>query len=321
MGKSANLPAKKYSAGSRTITRLSFEGQGAGRKYIDIGLALSAMNQRHYRSGVYYYVQSVEFYNDANSMVDIYTLPDNFAVKNAWNYVFQAYMKQNRLAGNVPRGKWHDFRVYMSHDHFDQGTLIPSLYHYNGHANSRVVDVDETTLYSQLISADDDGDSTQEADNFSVHMLGPHDGSSSNWVTIGAVHAYDNFKRDVQQSPPDSLDSSSDSESADDPIMNLFDFSSEEQVNDIIEHMEQSGDLAPYDMDTLQGKELYSYHHASRLATAQGVNRVAKSNGFCVPFGLMCVDPDYSTPAEDRWRVVINLVPGTYNGVYAERSI
>jgi hypothetical protein len=55
----ANLPAKKYSKSSPTVARLSFEGTGNATKFIDIGRALSIINRKFYRQGVYYYVNSV----------------------------------------------------------------------------------------------------------------------------------------------------------------------------------------------------------------------------------------------------------------------
>jgi hypothetical protein len=71
----ANLPAKKYSKTSPTVTRLSFECNGGTTEFIDIGLALSIINRRLYRSGVYYYVNSVEVYNDETGVVDYIHFP------------------------------------------------------------------------------------------------------------------------------------------------------------------------------------------------------------------------------------------------------
>ena len=93
----ANLPAKKYSKTSPTTTRLSFEFSGGATKFIDIGMALSAVNRKFYRAGCYYYVNSVEIYNDATGVVDLLTLPDNWVTKNAWNRGFKLFQKMNSM--------------------------------------------------------------------------------------------------------------------------------------------------------------------------------------------------------------------------------
>ena len=109
----ANLPAKKYSKTSPTVTRLSFEGTGGATKYIDIARALSIINRKFYRQGVYYYVNSVELYNNEDAFVDLHTLPDTWITKNAWNRGFGIY--QNMTAqSDVARPKYHDFKVRMS---------------------------------------------------------------------------------------------------------------------------------------------------------------------------------------------------------------
>jgi hypothetical protein len=47
----ANLPAKKYKKTSPTVTRLSFEFDGASTQFIDVAAALSAVNRKFYRDG------------------------------------------------------------------------------------------------------------------------------------------------------------------------------------------------------------------------------------------------------------------------------
>lgn len=315
MGKSSNLPAKKYSAGERTCLRLSFEGTGNATQFIDIGLAMSVLNQRHYRSGLYYYVQSVEVYNNEDALIDLHTLPDNYTIKNAWNLGFRKYMEMNRLV-DTPRGMWHDFRVYMNSLHRTTGPMMPSLHTINGGARALTSDDGDDGqqyLYSSFTTADDDGDATQEADNFFVHMIGDHDGSAGNWTAVGLCKSYNALR-----AQPETEEPSTHVDADTDPIGNLFDFSSEEMLNDITQNLESRGNQAPYDIDQVQGEHESSLYQVSRLVTSNGINRVAKGNGFPVPYGLICVDPSGASTA---WRVVVNLVPGTYHGCYAERSI
>ena len=113
----ANLPAKKYKKTSPTQTRLSFEFTGGETQFIDIGMALSAINRKFYRQGVYYYVNSIEVYNNEQGVVDLHTLPDTWVTKNSWNRGFQLFQKMNSMVdgpvSNIGRPKYYDFKLFL----------------------------------------------------------------------------------------------------------------------------------------------------------------------------------------------------------------
>ena len=100
-----------------------------------------------------------------------------------------------------------------------------------------------------------------------------------------------------------------------DPLMNLFDSSSEEQINDIITRLTADNDLPPYDRDVYIGENVDMAHQA-RLVTTTTLGRTDTAPGFCAPFGLICVDPQNTATA---YRIVVTLASGTYHGCYAER--
>ena len=191
----ANLPAKKYSKTSPTVTRLSFELTGNTTQFIDLGLALSTINRKFYRQGVYYYVNSIEVYNNEAGILDFHTIPDTWVSKNAWNRGFKLWQKMNGMVDPVSgmgRPKYHDFKVYMTKLHRTRGSVRPSLYDVN--ANHSVLIADDWD-YSKFVSADDDQDGnpgagTTFADDFNVHMVGSHDGSSDNWSSVGLIQSY-----------------------------------------------------------------------------------------------------------------------------------
>jgi len=319
----ANLPAKKYKKTNPTSLRLSFEATGGGTRFIDIAKALSGLNRKFYRQGVYYYVNSIEVYNNEQAVVDLHTLPDNWVTKNAWNRGFQLFQKMNSMTdspiSNIGRPKYHDFKVYMSDAHRSAGSLTPALYSTDG-----TYSVDETTpddwVYSKFVSADSDGDIdpqnpqqiNQEADDFFVHMLGPHAGSSDNWNSIGLIRSY----ADTRPQPQQFGDPAIPAGASTDPLVNVFDFSSEEQMNDIMANLEADNDRTPYNHDGYIGTQSDNMYHVARIGTEVGLGRVGRASGFCVPFGLICID----TNASSAYRVVINLASGTYHGVYAERA-
>ena len=309
----ANLPAKKYKKTSPTATRLSFEFDGSATQFVDIGMALSAVNRKFARAGVYYYVNSVEIYNNETGVVDLHTLPDTWVTKNAWNRGFQIFQKMNAMT-DAPltaglRPKYHDFKVYMSERHLTAGSTPPVMHGING-AQS-IISPDEWA-YSQFVSADDDQDGTANADEFKVHMIGPHTGNSNNWTSIGLIKSYAETRMIPANSSPNA-----DMVDITDPLMNLFDFSSEEQLNDIAQNLLEDNDRTPYDINAYVGESGNHMQHVARIGTEQGVGRVGRAAGFCAPFGLICVDPH---GVQSEFRLVINLAVGTYHGVYAERA-
>ena len=80
-----NLPAKKYQKGSPAQIRLSFEVP-AGRvtQFVDIASALSAINRKAYRQGVYYYVNSVEMYDNGVQTTNLHVIPDTWMTRAAY---------------------------------------------------------------------------------------------------------------------------------------------------------------------------------------------------------------------------------------------
>lgn len=304
-----NLPAKKYTKRNPTVRRLSFECSGSDTKFIDVGLALSAINQKHYRSGLYYYINSVEVYNNETGCVNLLTLPDHYTIRNSWRYAFEKYMEMCRQT-DMPRPKWHDFVVYMSDRHRQAGTLIPNLHDVNDSEQAIARMEPDALTYSQFTSADVN-DSDGDADNFHVHMIGPHVGTAANWTSIGAVVSWDAVTKRVQSPDPVLAP-----DVATDPLTNLFDFSTEESVNEIIERLDEAQDEAPYNVNVRIGEGAKHMQQVARIGTEVGVGRIGRAGGFCAPLGLICVDP---FGVSTDFRVVLNLAVGTYHGVHAER--
>ena len=103
MARSTNLPAKIHKAGERTETRLRFvwnagDGNTTNTIYIDLAKALSMINRRAYRQGLYYYVASIDFSNGSEAYCQVNTLPDTWMTKQAWMRGFKMWSKMNRIS-------------------------------------------------------------------------------------------------------------------------------------------------------------------------------------------------------------------------------
>ena len=316
-----NYPAKKYKKGTPAVTRLSFEFSGDGTQFIDIAAALSVINRRLYRQGLYYYVNSVEYYDNQTNVVDLHVIPDNWVTRSAHRRakgVFDEMNNRALLSLNTIMPKYHDFKVYMSPLHVTNGTSMPSLYIYNG--LHTVYNADDW-VYSQVTTADDDGDGNPDpvnanpgyADEFFLHMLGGHNGTSDNWDSVGIIKSYGDTRRQPQTQNPSVPTSIND-----DPLVNVFDYSTEEQLNDILDNLNNDNDAAPYDADTYIGELQRSAQHVARLTTTPEAGRVSTAPGFCAPCGLIMVDPQGDSGGSNLYRIVLNLAVGTYHGVYAE---
>jgi len=317
-----NMPSKANKKKNPTVTRLSFEcPAGGATQFIDIGLALSAVNRKFFRAGLFYYINSIEVYNDEQGVIDLHTAPDNWITRNAHQRGERIFDKMNEMVDDVSgvgRPKYHDFKVYLNNLHRTTGSLSPSLHSVNAAALALAPD---EWQYSQFTSADDDqtpnAGAGPYADEFYCHLIGGHVGSSADWSSVGLIKSYAESRNTVEPSSPHAgtLDPT-------DPLINIFDFSSEEQMNDIIENLQGHNDQPPYNYDNYVGEQDECLQHVARVGTEVGLGRVGRASGFCAPFGLICIDPHPKADGSNltAFRVVINLAVGSYKGVFAERA-
>lgn len=314
--KRENLPAQKYTHSQPTELRLAFELTGGATRYLDLAAALSAVNRKFISQQAYFYVSKIECYNSSDFLVDIHTLPDTWTVKNAYRRG-RALYDANRALLNPPvtgglEAKYEDFKIFMSNRHATEGlSILPAGYEINQAAVNIQAD---SWQYSQLVSADDDGDANQNSDKFTLHMIGDHNGSSDNWSSVGLVKSYEQSRVTVHDSSPNTANVS-----ISDPLMNLHDNSSEEQINELATLAMQENAQPPYDSDKYFGHGNASMVQRARLVTTSSLGRIAMAPGFCAPFGLVCVDPSPGTSSSDNYRIVVTMAPGPYHGVYAER--
>ena len=303
---SNNLPAKKYSKTNPTSLRLSFVQTGNATRFVDIGLALSIINRKAYRQGVYYYVNSVELYNNEDAYVDLHTLPDNYVTKNSWNRGFGKYMEMASQV-DTPRPKYHDFKIRMSPLQTESNTMYPEMFGINGAYTSYSPDEWD---FSKLTTMKSDGGA---ADSFTLTMIGDHVGPEGNRDSVGLIKSYQDTRRQPDNSGQPVIPAAQNT----DPLATLFDASGDAAQSEIMDNLDEDNDQTPYNADAYIGVQNNSMQHVARLATTNMVGRVTKASGFCAPMGLICVDPQDTATS---YRLVINLAAGTYNGVYAERA-
>lgn len=329
MARSNNLPSKKYMAGERTTRHLRFVfsvDDTETETYIDLAKALSCVNRRSYRQGLYYYVASMTVHQSGSAWVRAATVPDTWMTKAAWVRGYRIFreMQRRAMTNSSPEiiAKYHDYKVAMDGGHTFTGSLVPVYQTTDG---SPAYQIDE---WAQSVYWTDDPDNSihdpntdpHVGDSFKAHLVGPPNGSDTAWTSIGLIASFGNvLSYDPSGGIPDAT-----SDSNDDPLVNLFDAG--DSHDDIISAINSQNDLPPYDRDNMVGSLDDNCNTiVAQTATGSGAATVMHAGGFCVPFGLLKIitqDPADDTSADiGSIEVNIEMVPGTYHGVYAERAI
>lgn len=324
--------------------------------YVDIAQCLSMLNQRAYRQGLYYYVAGVTVHNTADSRVIFSTAPDTWHTKNAWSRGWRAWMRQQEEAMEMTgmvQAKYADYKVALDDDHvalhvaalIDHGTdssisdedntqiqptnnLLPAGYDKldadTGNASSQVLSIGEGEwCVSQYVAPDHaEGQSPPvNPDSYMAHLVGGHDGTdvgSAEQVisSVGLIKSYVNTRMVADTTGSPDLYGTDDLEL--DPIVALFDYGDTHE--DILKDIDDFNDMPPYHNDEPFGVRDDDLYQVGQCKTqASGGGSIVGIPGFCVPFGLLRIDVDSSD--DSSVEVILDIVPGPYHGVYAERVI
>lgn len=323
MARSNNLPAKKHKAGERTVTRLHFKwdaGASGGSKFIDIAKALSQVNRRAYRQGLYYYCSKVTFSNNGAAYCSLNTAMDNWVTKAAWKRGFQQWSKMNRKAmSDLPNAiapRYHDYKIALTGStNLANANYLNAAY---GNTGSSTTYSCDDWVQSSYVTEDPVDADPRNVDEFQAHLLGAHIGSANAWDSVGLIRSLnDVWGRDPEVGEP-SLDGDADT----DPLANLFDAG--DNMDDVRLNLDTDNDEAPYDVSIMPGANSADEQTcAAIMRTGTGAGSYVSAPGFCIPFGLIEV---YVTDfgADDaigQVELTIDLVPGSYHGVHAERVI
>lgn len=310
-------------AGERTVTRLHFKwnaGDDGGSKFIDIAKCLSQVNRRAYRQGLYYYVSKATFSNNGVAYCALYTAMDNWVTKAAWKRGFQMWNKMNRRAmedlPNAILPKYHDYKVALTGStNLADSDYLNIAY---GDASSSTTYSSDDWVQSTYVTEDPPDADPRNTDSFDAHLLGPHVGSANAWSSIGLIRSLHDAWRYMPEEGNPSLDSDADT----DPIANLFDAG--DNMDDVRLNLDTDNDEAPYDNNIMPGaSSADEVTCAAIMRTGTGAGAYVSAPGFCVPFGLIevMVTDFGATEAIGDVQLTLDLVPGSYNGVYAERVV
>lgn len=282
------------------VTRMRFYGDSGGVKYIDLARELSKQNRKLHRQKQIYTVLGGYYVDSEGSRIDFNVAPHTWVTKRSINRGFAIWRKNVAKTlehtEGAKSGKYSDFKVYLNTDHMlNEEDLIAA------DASNAGIPGGEWD-YSTLTS--DDPDSNGNAgDQFELHIVGGHGGTSSNWRSIGLMKSW----VDSRPLPTTEGTPTNTSNLTTDPLNNLFDTS--DTQDDRLQILGTENDQQPYDESTFLGigeDNSDPKHNLQRVGTAFTVNgSVALSPvpGFQAICGLIQVDISAST----AWELVLDI--------------
>lgn len=283
--------------------------------YIDLGRDLSAVNRRLYQQGRDYHVKkiTVTSRDTQSGLFSVGTAGSSWPVHQGWKMAKKMWDEMRLAHGGAPGSglptsvtpaTWADFKVYLSLAS-KTGTVPTPV----DNGNNAV------KLGEWVHSKYQSPDGSTGADEYTVHLLGDHDGSAGSRTSVGIVQAYEESRRTVQQ------DNTGSEINSDSPWINLFDDGT--TLDEIAADMVNDGDLPPYDFNEYPGgatnlpKPLVVGMAAlAANMTPGGYANSVVIGGFNAPCGLLEIEIQ-SSEADDVYDVVIELAAGDYKGIKA----
>ncbi len=284
--------------------------------YIDLAKDLSAINRRLYRQGRSYHVKKITVVSRDTlagfttappgvqnaGRISFSAAPQSWTTHGAWKRGLKTFNLMNKeathnLTNNI-EGKWADFKVYLSQDHYNGTKLVPID---NG---GNAVVAGEWT-YSNYISPD----GTSAHDEFRIHLMGDHVGAIGAWSSVGLIRSFGNSRATVSDGVPKVP-----GEASDDPLLNVFDYGT--TVDEVIDQLEFDNDVAPYSVTEYPGAVL---NMPKPLVMQDGTISDGSTTlgGFEAVCGLIEIESN-SPIANDVWSVLVELSAGSYRGIKSE---
>ena len=280
--------------------------------FIDIARDLSRLNRRLYRQGRSYHVKritvvSTNTFGAANppqnaGRISVSAAPNSWVARGAHSRGLKTFNLMNKEAThnltNDVSGKWSDFKVYLSNDHFTNGNAVPIDNGGNGATTGE-------WTYSSYISPD----GTTSSDTFRIHLLGPTLGLPGALNAVGLIQSFGDTRATVDYDQPNVP-----GDASDDPLLNVFDYGT--TIDEVVNQLEAANDSPPYDLDDYPGGDTLMPKPIVMSETSIPDGRGVMS-GFEALCGLLEVEIT-SPIASDTYSVLVEISAGNYRGIKAD---
>ncbi len=296
----------------------------APRKYIDLAQCLSIVNRRSYRQGMNYAVASIEVFAPSSGFAQVFTVPTTWVADNATTKAFEAWKDQRaEVLKEQPslKAKWSDFKIFLDSTHATAG-VGGNLTPLDGSGNAYALGEWDMSQYVTPLPGADQA-ASGDAHELVFHVVGDHIPTgdfTKATASVGLIKAYA-ASRALPLTPDPATEGQY--------ITGFYNMqqSEDEKSQDIMANVTDRNDNPPYSTSEYPGSDV-------NAPTAQLFDVMIVRNwgdattsssdsvgSFVAPFGLICLNFASGFEADDDIGIKINLVPGNYKGVLAERGV
>ncbi len=310
-----------------TSTRIEFGIQYnplAPRYYFDLAQCLSIVNRRSYRQGMNYAIGSIEVFGDNSGTVAIQTVPHTWVADNATTKAFEAWKDQRaEVLKEQPslKAKWSDFKIYLDATHAQAG-VVGNITPVDASGNPYVLGEWDSSQYVTPLPGAAQA-LTGDANEVTFHVVGDHipagnfDPSTS--TSVGLIKAYAASRARVLAPDPVPVGQY---------ISGFYNVDSlpDETQQDVMSNVANHNDEPPYSVPDYPGGDIQAptpeFVDALIVRNWGDASTFSSdtSRSFVAPLGLVCLNIN-GFEVDSALTVLVNLVPGDYKGVLAERGL
>ena len=214
-----------------------------GTHYLNLARDLSEYHRKLHRAKKVYTVYGGFIRNNAGTSAKFNVAPLTWQSKSAINRTFKIWrrMISETLKKNngLKTGKWNDFQMLLDGNHSIANTATAR--DAAGNTMSPGEWAYSELTQPKLIDPDEDGglEYDANADQWLVHIVGPHTGTPTNYSKIGMIQSWSDSKAPVDLGgTPDNIVNPLD------PLSNMFDVDDDDDEKEAI--IMNEGDLPPY---------------------------------------------------------------------------
>jgi hypothetical protein len=296
----------------------------APRHYIDLAQCLSIVNRRSYRQGMNYAVASIEVFAATGGNVAVQTIPHTWVADNATTKAYEAWREQRaEVLKEQPslKARWSDFKLFMDATHSTAGVAGNMIPHDASGIAYNVGEWDASQYVVPLPGADQAA--AGDAKEVTFHVTGNHTPAGTFEVatttSVGLIKAYA-ASRALPLAPDPATEGQY--------ISGFYNVNSlpDELSEDVMANVADHNDNPPYDLNDYPGGDANAPtpEFIDGLIVRNWGDASQSSSDTCgpfiAPFGLICLNINQFT-ADTSITVLVNLVPGKYKGILAERGV
>jgi len=287
--------------------------------FIDIAQCLSIINRKSYRQGYNYAISGIKFYSGTTTSINVRILPNHWVCDNSTTKMFELWKEQRaEVLKEQPslKAAWSDCKFFMNPDHVNTGV--------GGNLTPIAPDGTPYLLgewaMSEITTPLPGAGSTQST----MHVVGDNipAGTFVPGVTTSASAIRNYADSRALVTIPDPVPPGTDFRETVYQELSSHDEMSRDIINDLV----FQNDTPPYDRDSYPGAQGQPFLELADIALLNNYGDAASFSSYTmgpmVPaLGLINLGFGISADPSQTVTIEIDLVPGKYKGILAERGL